>query len=161
MRTIDGKCLGDLTAAFTSSKPEEAVPQLAEQLLALLAAQAEVDTLPPAPLYQTPTGPNFPYYLLRMEQLLAVRCAGMDGVKDKWLNSEREIINGNIQQCLNCPQNVPVRLLLAQTLACMKKIRPEILPEFQDKLALLQKEKPLSEPAQSVVQRLLNEVLAA
>jgi tetratricopeptide (TPR) repeat protein len=161
VRTIDGKCLGDLTAAFTSSKPEEAVPQLAEQLLALLAAQAEVDTLPPAPLYQTPTGPNFPYYLLRMEQLLAVRCAGMDGVKDKWLNSEREIINGNIQQCLNCPQNVPVRLLLAQTLAGMKKIRPEILPEFQDKLALLQKEKPLSEPAQSVVQRLLNEVLAA
>jgi hypothetical protein len=42
----------------------------------------------------------------------------------------------------------------------MKKIRPEILPEFQDKLALLQKEKPLSEPAQSVVRRMLNEVLA-
>jgi hypothetical protein len=43
----------------------------------------------------------------------------------------------------------------------MKKVRPEILPEFKDKLALLQKEKPLSEPAHGVVQRILNEVLAA
>ena len=40
----------------------------------------------------------------------------------------------------------------------MKKIRPEILPEFKDKLALLQKEKPLSEPAHGVVQRIINEV---
>jgi hypothetical protein len=30
---------------------------------------------------------------------------------------------------------------------------------FRDKLALLQKEKPLSEPVQAVVQRLLDEVL--
>jgi hypothetical protein len=56
-------------------------------------------------------------------------------------------------------KSVPARLLLTQTLMAMKKVHPEILPDFRDKLALLQKEKPLSEPAQAVVQRLLNEVL--
>ena len=85
----------------------------------------------------------------------------MDGVQPNFISGAREIIDGNIQQCLNCPQNVPARLLLVQTLLAMKKVRPEILPEFKDKLALLQKEKPLSEPAHGVVQRILNEVLAA
>jgi hypothetical protein len=85
----------------------------------------------------------------------------MDGVQNNFISGAREIIDGNIQQCLNCPQNVPARLLLVQTLSAMKKVRPEILPEFKDKLALLQKEKPLSEPAHGVVQRILNEVLAA
>jgi len=42
----------------------------------------------------------------------------------------------------------------------MKKAQPEIMPEFKDKLALLQKEKPLAEPANSVVQRMLNEVIS-
>ena len=161
VRTIDGKCLGDLTAAFPSAKPEDAIPHLAQQLLCLLADQAEVETQTPPPLYQVPAGAYFPYYLLRLEQLLSVRCAGMDGVQANFLNGVREMIDGNIQQCLNCPQNVPARLLLVQTLSSMKKVRPEILPEFKDKLALLQKEKPLSEPAHGVVLRMLNEVLAA
>ena len=45
-------------------------------------------------------------YLLRLEQLLAVRCAGMDGVSPAFLNGEREIIDGNLQLCLWCPDNV-------------------------------------------------------
>jgi hypothetical protein len=161
VRTIDGKCLGQLDAAFPSTKPEDAIPQLAQRLLGLLVEQAEVESQPSAPLYQVPAGLLFPYYLLRLEQLLSVRCAGMDGVQPNFISGAREIIDGNIQQCLNCPQNVPARLLLMQTLSAMKKVRPEILPEFKDKLALLQKEKPLSEPAHGVVQRILNEVLAA
>jgi hypothetical protein len=40
----------------------------------------------------------------------------------------------------------------------MKRARPDILLEFKDKIALLQNEKPLPEPAHGVVQRLLNEV---
>jgi tetratricopeptide (TPR) repeat protein len=161
VRTIDGKCLGQLDAVFPSTKPEDAIPQLAQRLLGLLVEQAEVETQPPAPLYQVPTGLHFPYYLLRVEQLLSVRCASMDGVQPNFISGAREIIDGNIQQCLNCPQNVPARLLLAQTLLAMKKVRPDILPEFKDKITLLQKEKPLAEPAHSVVQRIINEVLAA
>ncbi len=160
VRTIDEKCLGNLTAAFPSTKPEAAIPQLAQQLLRLLAEQAEVEIQTPPPLYQVPAGLQFPYYLLRLEQLLSVRCAGMDRVQPDFLSGTRDIIDGNIQQCLNCPQNVPARLLLVQTLSALKKVRPEILTEFKEKLALLQKEKPLPEPVQGVVQRMFNEVLA-
>ena len=159
MRTIDGKCLGNLNVVFPSTKPEDAIPQLAQQLLGLLAEQAEVEIQTPPSLYQVPVGPHFPYYLLRLEQLLSVRCASIDGVQPNFLSGVRDIIDGNIQQCLNCPQNIPARLLLVQTLSYMKRVRPEILPEFKEKLALLQKEKPLSEPAQGVVQRMFNEVL--
>jgi hypothetical protein len=161
IRTIDAKCLGTLSGSFPSAKPEEGIPALAQQLLVLLREQAEVEPVPDPPLYQVPGAPHFAYYLLRLEQLLAVRCAGMDGVPSGFLSGEREIIDGNLQLCLDFPQNVGARILLAQTLLAMKKPRPDILPEFKDKLLLLQKEKPLPEPAHGVVQRMLNEVLTA
>jgi tetratricopeptide (TPR) repeat protein len=161
VRTIDSKNLSHLSTTLVRNKPEETVFQLVRELLGLIAHHAGVETQAPAPLYQVPEGANFPYYLLRLEQLLAVRCGSLKGVQSNFLNGPREIIDGNIQQCLTSPQNVPARLLLAQTLLAMKKVRPDIMPEFKDKLALLQKEKPLPEPAQSVVQRMLNEALAA
>ncbi len=81
----------------------------------------------------------------------------MDGVSPGFLNGEREILDGNLQLCMACPESVSTRILLAQTLLAMKKVRPDILPEFKDKIALLQKEKPLREPAHSLVQRMVNE----
>jgi tetratricopeptide (TPR) repeat protein len=158
VRTIDGKLLGSLTAAFPSAKPETAIPDLAEKLFGLLVEQAEVERQTPPPIYNIPHEQNFPYYLLRLEQLLAVRCSAMDGVRANFLSGEREIIDGNLQLCLAWPQNVGARLLLIQTLLTMKKARPDILTEFKDKLNLLQKEKQLSEPANGLVQRMLNEV---
>jgi hypothetical protein len=68
----------------------------------------------------------------------------MDGVRPNFLSGEREIIDGNLQLCLACPEYVATRLLLVQTLLAIKKIRPDILPEFKDKLALLQNEKPFT-----------------
>ena len=130
-------------------------------MLTLLTRHAEVEVQTPSPLYQVPVGANFPYYLLRLEQLLALRCSGMDGVPSGFLSGEREIIDGNLQLCLACPENVGVRILLVQTLLAMKKPRPDIPPEFKDKVTSLQKEHPQREPAHGVVQRMLNEVLAA
>lgn len=159
VRSIDGKCLGDLSISFPSAEPQKAIPELATQLLKLLAQYAEADMQQASPLYQVPAAANFGYYLLRLEQLLAIRCSSMDGVNPNFLRGEREIIDGNIQLCLACPDNVCTRILLAQTLLAMKRARPDILPEFIGKIGLLQKEKPLKEPAQAVVQRLLDEAL--
>lgn len=160
VRTIDGQCLGQATAAWPAAKPEAGLPGLARQLLDLLAACAEIIVTKPPPVYQVPPAPHFASYLLRLEQLLAVRAAGLDGVKNNFLNGERGIIDGNLQLCLEQPQNAATRILLAQTLTGMKRVRPDILPECKDKVALLQKEKPLPEPAHSVVQRVINEVFA-
>jgi hypothetical protein len=158
---IDGKCLDVLSSSFPSDKPQLGLLQLARKMIHALAHHAQVTLQTPAPLYQVPADERFPYYLLRLEQLLAVRCSSMDGVSPGFLSNEREIIDGNIQLCLASPQNVVTRLLLVQTLSGLKKVRPEIVPEFKDKVALLQKQHPLQEPAQSVVQRMFNDVLAS
>ena len=161
VRTIDARCLGTLTGSFPFGKPEEGILALARQLVALLCEHAEVQPVPAPPLYQVPAASRFSDYLLRLEQLLAVRCSGVEGVAAGFLSGEREIVDGNLQLCLDFPQHVGMRILLAQTLLAMKRARPTVLSEYREKIALLQKEKPLSEPGHGVVQRMLNEVLAA
>ncbi len=99
-----------------------------------------------------------PDYLLRLEQLLAVRCATMNGVSREFLHAEREIIDGNLQLCLIFPSNIATRILLVQTLLNMNKTKPEVVREFIEKVVMLQKDKPLAEPAQSIVQEMLNEL---
>jgi tetratricopeptide (TPR) repeat protein len=157
VRTIDVKCLGEFSVNFSPDKPETAVPILAKRLIEALAPH--VQTHSPTELYDFPTGAEFPFYLLRLEQLLATRCTAMEGT-DGFLSSERDIIDGNIQLCIASPNSIPARGLLAQTLLAMKRVRPEILSEFRDKLALLQREKPLQEPARTIVQRIINQALA-
>ena len=49
-------------------------------------------------------------------------------------------------------------LWTAQLVTGLKKTRPDILPEFKAKFALLQKEKPLPEEAQAVVNEMFKEV---
>jgi tetratricopeptide (TPR) repeat protein len=160
VRTIDAKCLGTLSGSFPAAQPEAGLPALAKQLLSLLREHAEVQVVPSPPQYQLPGAPWFSTYLLRLEQLLAVRCSTMDGVPSGFLSGEREIVDGNLQLCLEHPQNVGVRIQFAQTLQALKRARPAMVTEYREKIARLQREKPLSEPAHSVVQRMLNEVLA-
>ena len=45
-----------------------------------------------------------------------------------------------------------------QTLRYMKKIHPEVVEEYREKIRLLQKEKPLSGIAQSVTERMLADI---
>lgn len=159
IRTIDSKCLAELHCEFPAQKPEASLPGLAKRLIASILSETAATRLPQSPLYQLPPSTQLSFYLLRLEQLLAVRCGAMDGVTNSFLSGEREIIDGNIQLCLDCPKNVPARLLLAQTLIGMKRVRPKILSEFSEKLTLLQKEQALPEPSQSVVQRIINEAI--
>jgi tetratricopeptide (TPR) repeat protein len=160
VRTIDSKCLGTIETKLQATTPQASIPELALQTIELLKAHAELKTEIFPSAYQIPGEDSFLYYLLRLEQLLAVRCGGMDGINPHFLSGEREIIQGNIQQCLSFPQSIPARIVLAQTLLSMKKVRRDILPEFKDQVTMLQKEKPLSEPAQGVIERLVNEALA-
>jgi hypothetical protein len=67
------------------------------------------------------------------------------------------LILGNIQLCLASPHNPTTRLLLAQTMLGMKRIRPDIVQEFKDRVIMLQAEHPLPERIHGVVQRILDE----
>ena len=67
-------------------------------------------------------------------------------------------IDGDIELCLLQPANVVPRLLLAQTLKRLGKIRPEVVAEYRDKIALLEKQHPLPPPAGGIVHRLFSEL---
>lgn len=157
IRSIDAKCLGSFTASLSPSTLEKDVPGLIQPLLVLLQENADLQTSSEASPYQLPEKKRLPDYLLRLEQLLAVKCAGMDGVPSGFLHGEREILDGNLQLCLDYPLNIGFRILLAQTVSSMARVRPEVLPEYRNKVAKLQREHPLPEPAQSLIQRVLDE----
>jgi len=156
LRTDDEECVGTLSARFPMADPTAALQRLTEDLVALVA-RATAQTPSNAPRnYTVPDGAAFPRYLLRLEQLLAVRCNGADDKHPGHLNGEREILDGNLRQCLDFPHSVNARLLLAQTVRAMKQIRPDVVKEFKDKIALLQREQPLAPEAQAAVQALLD-----
>lgn len=157
--TVDNQCVGQLSESFFLTDPTMAIKQLAYRLVDLLSRLAGTKQHEVPTSYTIPDGQHFPLYLLRLEQLLAVRCGAMENINLGFLSGEREIIDGNLQQCLDAPNSINVRLLLAQTLLAMKIVRPNILPEFAERIALLQKEKPLVEPAQGLLQRLFDEAM--
>jgi tetratricopeptide (TPR) repeat protein len=158
IRVQDGKRLGKLDASFSFTNPATAVVQLGRQLLDLLAEAAKTKLHSAPLLYQLPEIPHFSDYLLRLEQLLAVRCGSMDNVGKNFLSGERDIIDGNLNLCLRLPRNPTTRIVLVETLAAMHKIRPEVVREYADKVALLQTEMPLKEPLHSKLQAMLADI---
>lgn len=159
IRSSNQENLGHLSVSFQPASPEEAVVDIASRLLLLIAGPAQLQRHIAPILYRVPTGVNFRAYLLRLEQLLAVRCAGMEDIGPSFLNGEREIIDGNMQLCVACPENVATRLLFARTLLAMKRVRPSLVGEFKDKIILLQQKHPLHGPANDIVQQMFNEAL--
>jgi tetratricopeptide (TPR) repeat protein len=159
IRTIDARCLGELTTTTAATDPGPPVVALASDLRRLLLTETESAPVTPPAYYRPAPVAQSSTYLLRLEQLLAVRTAGMDHARGT-LNGEREILDGHLQLCLDQPESVSIRLLFAHTLRGMKKVRHDILPEFRARTDLLHQEKPLAEPARSLVARILAEAFA-
>jgi len=159
VRTIDGTCLANWQQTFHRDQPEEGFGSLVSLLHAGLREHVGILPRPSASAYTVPQGAWFTDYMLRLEQLLAVRCAAMDRVSPEFLHGEREILDGSLAQCLKYPQSLTVRLLLMQTAAAMKKVRPDIVRAYADKLAKLHRDNPLPGRAQSVLQDMIDDVL--
>jgi hypothetical protein len=146
LRVSDGRCVFEHEAFATSDRPDVIAAQLAIEIQRALEqhgearAQAPADYLPPAP-------PHLASYLLRLEQLLALRCA----TSPEALHGVREIMEGCLHLALDFPKSVLMRALLADVVARMRNIRPDVAAQFQDRLRLLEEEHPLPEPAQSTL----------
>jgi tetratricopeptide (TPR) repeat protein len=95
--------------------------------------------------YVIPYGAEMGDYLLRLEQLLAVRCAGMEDAPAEFLSGEREIVQGEISLAASSPQSLPVRLMLHETLLRLKKLRPQVVAEVEGQVKLLQERYPLKD----------------
>lgn len=160
LRTIDGRLLGTSAHTVTTDHCRAGFEALADDLLRLVREHAQVHPTPPPAFYDATDKQFFGAYQFRLEQALAVSIASTEGLTGGFLSGERDILDGQLQLCLDQPESVSIRLLFAHTLRGMKKVRPDILPEFRVRADLLQQEKPLSEPAQSVVARILAEAFA-
>jgi tetratricopeptide (TPR) repeat protein len=141
IRTSDGTRIGELNAEFMPNSPEDGLGDLADEVVDLLKV------LGPATeswAYVVPGPTTFGSYLLRLEQLLAVRCASMEGVTPQFLNGEHEILQGELDLCLAEPTNVPARLLLLSTFGAMGKIKPQVAQEFAPKVEQLKRKFPIA-----------------
>ena len=67
----------------------------------------------------------------------------------------REILEGALHLCLDIPKSILLRALLADVVARMGNLRPDVLPEFRERLQSLQQEFPVAEPAQSILSPML------
>ncbi|VGO17755.1 hypothetical protein PDESU_06357 [Pontiella desulfatans] len=144
MRVSDGEMVGAVTAEANQNSPGVGVEEFLSKVRNLIVKWSNVSNVKAPEWYQLPRGAELSDYLLRLEQLLAVNCHNLDFLEGGGLSGEREILDGTLQYCVRNPQNETARMLLTQTLRQMKKARPEIMPEFKEKMESLQNEFPMS-----------------
>ena len=162
LRTSDGNCVADTVCETAFEDPGPGVLQIADKMLEVLTQHAGVQEVPPPEWYEVPNVTDTADYLLRLEQQLAVASMTFDPlIKGGGLSGEHEIIDGGLQLCVRQPSNITVRMLLAQTLRLMKKVRPEILVEYKDKTALLAREHPLQTEAGLLATQTIHETISA
>ena len=140
IRTADGTPIGELSAEFQPESFEQPLGHLADEVVELLSVLGPAND-PPA--YLVPGPERFGSYLLGLEQMLAIRCAGMDGVPPQFLSGENEILAGELELCRFEPENIPARLLLLGSYSTLAKLRPDTTLAFADQLAALKQNNPL------------------
>lgn len=157
VQTQNHRCLHHETVQFQSCEPYPTLPRLAENLAIALASIRSTPRRSPAH-YGVPSGPNFISYLVRLEQLLAVRCSALENVSANFLSGERDILDGSLHLCLAYPKSASLRILLLQTCLSMKRLRPDIAQEYLGKLEMLQREHPLPEREKAVAEAFLTSI---
>ncbi len=68
----------------------------------------------------------------------------MEGVAPQFLTGEREILEGNLAQCQAAPDNIPVRVLLVETMGSVARLRPEAAAAMQGPFVQLQQQHPIA-----------------
>jgi Flp pilus assembly protein TadD len=150
LRTSDARCVYEHEAFATADRPDVIAAQLALELQRVLEINAQAKAAAPS-AYLPPAPPHLSAYLLRLEQLLALRCA----TSPEALYGTREMIEGCLHLCLDFPASVTLRALLADVVARMRNIRPDVVAEFRERILMLQKEHALPGPEQATLDGML------
>ena len=143
--------LADVSVQFAFDDIGALATELWSRLQPALAAVIGPATEPPSPRYTLPAAAQLSNYLLRLEQLLAVRCAAAVAKEHYNLSGEREILRGMLALAVAEPQCLPARLLLNDCLLRFHGMRPEIAAEFREQATLLQTRYPLADQAAAAV----------
>jgi hypothetical protein len=151
IRTIDATVLESCETLIDLERPEPAFAELAQRTLDALRQRASVAAIDAPPLYRVPTGIDFGDYQLRLEQLLAATACELDGARPDFLNGEREMVLGTLDLCLRQPDNATTRFILVRLLERLQAIHPQVVHEFRAKVERLQREHPLPQPVQGLL----------
>jgi len=160
MRQIDGLRLAETSVEANIENLGPVIEIISLELTKLLTAHTNVMVTSPPDWYRLPTDYNGSDYLLRIEQLLTVVCSNLDFLEGGGLHGEREMLDGILLLCVHQPQNPTIRMLLAQMMRQMRKLRPEIMSEYKDKTAHLQRDYPIK-VIEPLVEKALNEAFAS
>lgn len=159
VRTADAVCVQEWSDAFNPTAPTDSLKDMGGALVQTLAQKAGIAKREGATAYGVPDGAWFAEYLLRLEQLLAARCANMEGVPQGYFTGEREAIDGALRLCVNHPKLATLRLLPMQLLSHLKDAKPQLVQEYAEKFQQLQRQFPLEGEAAEALERLTEKVL--
>jgi hypothetical protein len=160
MRQIDGLKLAETSVEANIENLGPVIEIISIEVTKLLTGHTSVMVISPPDWFRLPTGYNGSDYLLRIEQLLTVVCSNLDFLEGGGLHGEREMLDGILLLCVNQPQNPTIRMLLAQMMRQMRKLRPEIMSEYKDKTAHLQRDYPIK-VIEPLVEKALIEAFAS
>ncbi len=156
VRASDGELLGTVSTEFEMHRPQNGCFELSQNLTKLLQSAIGATPISPPDEYRIPVD-GFWWYLGTLNTLLMLRCVGMGPASNDFWIGERISIERVLDFCRNYPRNVIARILLAQIALATRRARPKVATEFIDKFANFQKENPLPEPLNGVLQRVFNE----
>jgi tetratricopeptide (TPR) repeat protein len=140
VRVSDGVCVGSLSEKMSMENPGPGAERLVRSVLHLVQGLKGAKPSVPPEWYCRPDDREGSDYLLRLEQQLAVATTIFQKGS---ISGEREILDGSLQLCVRNSTNATVRMLYAQTLRQMRKIRPDIVPEYRTRNELLAREHPI------------------
>lgn len=155
----EGDTLSETSIRLDPVNPGPAMLELAALLVSSLDSRVTVERHGWSH-YSAPPSERLGHYLLRLEQLLCLRVAAMDGVQDTFLHGQREVLSGTVDLCLQVPKSASVRLLLAAMCTRLAKLKPEVVREQEEQLLLLEKRHPLPSDISSEVSDILHSAIS-
>ncbi|MDP0498615.1 MAG: hypothetical protein Q7P63_00810 [Verrucomicrobiota bacterium JB022] len=145
IRTIDARVLDTFSHPVPLKEFAPAIPDLTRRVSESLAEHAEAPARTARAEYELPPVSHLANYLLRLEQMLTLRCYA--AVQNRsGLAGEREIVGGILHLCLEQPKNVHLRVLLNGALRLVKRIKPAVVEEFRAQVEKLDQAHPLEGP---------------
>ena len=140
IRTDNGTRIGELSAEFTMDDLASGLDGLGVEMVELLAAMGPAT---PNAAYEPPAGVLLPDYLMRLEQLLTLRCSGMDGAVALRPEALTAMLEGEARLCEGAPESVPARLVLVESLGALTRLAPAVAESFSPEFQRVMSENPL------------------
>jgi hypothetical protein len=157
VRTSDEQCVAGWECPFDRRSSAEALRTVVKETLSVVCTELELERLSGESAYELPQGQELARYSVELEQLATARAHMPEAAEDSF-SGKHGALDWAFGLCTKCPENVPVRLIAAELLRAFAQRTPALRAEYGPKLRCLHAEFPLREPAQGILQEIVDEV---